>query len=759
VCVDGACVGRDASLPDGALPDAGMRDAAGCPAERSCSSGRTCCAEGEECVDGFQCLAICEGERCGDNSVLCCEGGLTCLDGVVCAAACEEEETLCGADLDECCGAGQVCLDDACVVPGDECDDDFDCMDAGLYCDPTLERCLPTPGGVSCEVPPDFEEIELTLEWHFDAVEVGGTRYGNVIYSPMVGDVSGDGVPDVVVPVYSGTNFREPVMVALSGADGSELFLIDRAGRMDSEGIALANFDDSDDALEIAYRMDGGGLRIVDGDGRTELAQVDLPDVRGTVEIVDWNADGTPDVVLGCRVFSGSDLGVLVAGSPCSAGGIEAPSIADLDDDGEPEITNGAVAIDHDGSELWSGGFAGLTAVADLDVDGSPEVIAIDAGQVRVLDGATGVTRIGPGGSWVDAAFGIPGGGEGGAPTVADFDGDGLPEIATAGQGAYVVYDPDCLETPPREGGDDCESTGFVRWQTPTQDISSSVTGSSVFDFQGDGIAEVVYNDECFLHVYDGRDGTELLMEPIANSSRTGYEYPIVVDVDADGNSEIVVVANDDYAVSRDNCPAAYAAAFGVDVGDLPEDIATGTNGVYVYGDEFDRWVPTRPIWNQYSYHVTNVAASGDVPRVEADNWTTPGLNNYRQNVQGGVIGNAPNLAVSLEAAGRCASSEIRLSAVGRNAGSRGVPAGVSVIFVRTDVDPEEVVATVATETALLPGGSERITVTASDVPVDVDLTFEVRVDGGAVAEDGVVEECTEDDNVATAEDRCPGFG
>jgi hypothetical protein len=60
--------------------------------------------------------------------------------------------------------------------------------------------------------------------------------------------------------------------------------------------------------------------------------------------------------------------------------------------------------------------------------------------------------------------------GSGGPPTVADFDGDGAPEIGVAGGTSYAVYDGD----------------GTVQWSRPTQDISSAITGSSVFDFNGD---------------------------------------------------------------------------------------------------------------------------------------------------------------------------------------------------------------------------------------------------------------------------------
>ena len=765
MCQDEMCVPRpDAGGPrDGG---GGGDDAAMCPGAQLCSGGTVCCADTEECVDGFQCLPVCEETRCGDNQMLCCAAGQVCVDGVVCAAECAAEETLCGVDFEICCGMGDVCLDDVCVTPGEVCADDFDCRDGALYCEPTIARCLTTPTDVMCEVRPDFEQIELTQEWHWSGVDVGGSNWLQVIDSPVVGDVSGDGIPDVIVPAYTSTAWNDPILVGLSGDDGSLLFAIPRDSATTSaegEGVVVADFDPTDAALEIVYRLDSGGIRMVDGDGVTELGLRVGLNARGQIEVADFDHDGVPDVVVGCRVYNGRDISDasmdIIAGGGCPSGGWEAPVVADLDGDGEVELTNGITALNHDGSVLWAGGPSGNVAIVDFDVDGMPEIVNVGGGQIRLQDGLTGAILIGPGGSVVDGTFLLPGGGTGGPPTVADFDGDGLPEFASAGRGAYAVYDPDCLSPPARLGGDTCPTDNLLRWQAPTQDFSSSVTGSSVFDFQGDGVAEVVYNDECFLHVYDGRDGTELLVPPIPNSSRTGYEYPIVVDVDGDGNSEIVVVANNDQAVVRDNCPASYAAAFGVPVGSLPPEYARGTAGVFVYGDAFDRWVPTRPIWNQYSYHVTNVLASGAVPTTEADNWSTPGLNNYRQNVQGRGIFNAPDLEVTLEAAGMCAGRSLALSAVVRNAGSRGVAAGVPVEFVRTDVTPEVVVATAMTTVALLPGQTERITVTVSDIPVDTDLTFEVRVDTpSASAPSGVAIECDEDDNTAAAAERCPGL-
>ncbi|MEM9071843.1 MAG: FG-GAP-like repeat-containing protein [Myxococcota bacterium] len=751
-CIDGRCVTRDGGVDAGF--DAG---AAMCPAERACRGGATCCPEGEECVENIFCFPVCENTRCGDNQSVCCGPDQTCLDGVVCAADCTADRELCGADLELCCDAGDTCVANACVTPGIECGDDFDCRDDALYCEPTLGRCLPTPSGDACEVRPDFEDVALVEEWHWDGfTDASGTVWSEVITTPVTGDVSGDGIPDVVVPAYTGTRFDNPVLVAINGRTGETLWVIERtdaAIAAEAEGTVLANFDPADDALEVAYRLDSGGFRIVDGDGVTEIARRAGPNNRGTIEVADLNADGTPDLVLGCHAYDGTDpetpASDLFDQGTCLAGPYAATSIADLDGDGEPEVTSGRIAVNADGTVLWdNGGAHALTAIADLDLDLLPEVITVVGGNVRILSGATGEPWGGV------APLAIPGGGTGGAPTVADFDGDGLPEIAAAGQAFYTVYDLDCFSPAPRDGGEcGTGTTNGILWSTATQDLSSSVTGSSVFDFQGDGVAEVVYNDECFLHIYDGETGRELLADPIPNSSRTGFEYPTVVDVDGDGNSEIVVIANRDQAVIRDDCPDAYAAAFGVPIADLPAEFRNGTTGVFAYGDPGDRWVGTRAIWNQFSYHVTNVEADGTVPATEADNWTTAGLNNYRQNVQGRGIFNAPNLAVELTAVEACGSSEIRLSAVVTNAGTRGVASGVAVEFARTDTDPEEIVGSVNTTRALPPGASERVTIVVT-VPLDTDLVFEARVDG-----DESVVECIEDDNVDEAMTRCPSFG
>lgn len=129
-----------------------------------------------------------------------------------------------------------------------------------------------------------------------------------------------------------------------------------------------------------------------------------------------------------------------------------------------------------------------------------PEVAVVSSGNARVQT-IDGTVVFGP--------IAIPGGGTGGAPTVADFDGDGRRELASAGGAAYVVFDLDCATTGV-VGTCPSMRTDGILWTQPSQDLSSNVTGSSVFDFDADGAAEVVYADECFLRIYDGATGTVL---------------------------------------------------------------------------------------------------------------------------------------------------------------------------------------------------------------------------------------------------------
>jgi hypothetical protein len=90
-----------------------------------------------------------------------------------------------------------------------------------------------------------------------------------------------------------------------------------------------------------------------------------------------------------------------------------------------------------------------------------------------------------------------------------------------------------------------------------TEDSSSEVTSSTVFDFNGDGASEVVYNDEEQFFVLEGRTGRVLFRN--WNPSQTRTEQAIVADVDGNGQADIVFGANQCADFAGDKIPAADA--------------------------------------------------------------------------------------------------------------------------------------------------------------------------------------------------------
>ena len=136
---------------------------------------------------------------------------------------------------------------------------------------------------------------------------------------------------------------------------------------------------------------------------------------------------------------------------------------------------------------------------------------------------------------------------------------------------------------------------------------TSGVTGTAVFNFDGDGASEVIYRDQVDLYVVDGESG-RVLNSQYSNltkcSSQTAHEYPIIADVDGDGETEIIVT-----------CAKQENKRY--------EDSNTGGNRarqghVRVYKAAPDMfWVPSRQIWNQFTYFNVNINDNLTVPRYQ----------------------------------------------------------------------------------------------------------------------------------------------
>jgi hypothetical protein len=256
-------------------------------------------------------------------------------------------------------------------------------------------------------------------------------------------------------------------------------------------------------------------------------------------------------------------------------------------------------------------------------------------------------------------------------------------------------------------------------WAQTTHDFSSSVTGSSVFDFEGDGKAEVVYNDECFLWVYDGKTGAVLFATP--TTSFTATEASVVADVDGDGHSEMLMISNGaDPSANGWKCNVApwnQPDTANNRPAWVPPQGKPAYRGITAWGDKQNSWVGTRTVWNQHAYSVSNVCDSrdgacdppnvyGSIPTAQKANWLVPWLNNFRQNVQDKGIFDAPDVTVKIDVS--CTTPVVIHVSV-RNIGLAGLPAGVEVgVFVDAGGTPTQL-GSVKTSKPLLPGQTEVI--------------------------------------------------
>jgi outer membrane protein assembly factor BamB len=199
------------------------------------------------------------------------------------------------------------------------------------------------------------------------------------------------------------------------------------------------------------------------------------------------------------------------------------PSIADIDNDGKPEVIIGSgdsylYALNgENGSVLWAyqtnGGVTSSPAIADIDNDGKLEVVIGD-NKVYAVNGEDGTLLWSiTSGQW-DSVYS--------SPSIGDLNNDGKPEVIVGcwDNHLYVL------------NGED----GSQLWvYTTTIDVKGS---PSLADIDNDGKLEVVFGTRDGIYALNGEDGSVL------------WEYweggnegspPSIADIDNDGKPEIVI--------------------------------------------------------------------------------------------------------------------------------------------------------------------------------------------------------------------------
>ncbi|MBX7078174.1 MAG: VCBS repeat-containing protein [Nannocystaceae bacterium] len=445
--------------------------------------------------------------------------------------------------------------------------------------------------------PPD--SFEPDVQWSWDGP--GAERESLV--TPLVVNLTDDNadgeidlcdIPDIVVTVTQFPN--DGHIYVLDGASGSEHMMIPTAvtwsinpavGDIDGDGIpeivAATGPGFGGPSALIAFEHDGS----VKWQNPTTISHSQ----GGAITLADLDNDGDVEISMD-RVLVDHQGNTITTLAETQVADNFTTVAADLDGDGDLEVVIGPNAYHHDGSVYFSNPQLerGFAQVANLDGDAQPEVLITSYAGITVLDhtGAVVAQNQAPGGgfSWFRPA------------TVHDFDGDNVSEVATSSANSYVMF----------------ESDFTVGWSAVVAD-GSGWAGGTAFDFDGNGVAEAMYADETNLWVFDGA-GQPLLSVP--RSAKTLSEYPVVADVDNDGSAEIVVVSDSGF-----------------------QNMQTAPT-VQVIRDVRDRWIQARRIWNQHTYHVTNVLEDGRIPMMEKPWWNN--LNTFRTNsqIEGGMICDPP---------------------------------------------------------------------------------------------------------------------
>ncbi len=546
---------------------------------------------GMMCVEGYCRLMeynIQSGNEC--NSYKLCSDDLTCLEGK-CQSVKKEDES-CDESNYQVCDTGLICKNAKCTPLGKKCSQTTDCTEKDSFCCledscGAKEHCIPYDENIthdeSCryKTKPGIFEAQVQCRWQPPADAYPNSA--RVEMPPLVGHFGNKAGLDTVVAFFS-YNARNSWSDTYPKAsfEGTIRFIHpETCETLESVGYNQVMYQgnnqpaaadlDGDGLMEFITITNQWKLAAYTWDKEKKAHKVmweteEITSNNNYVNVYDVDGDGKPEVVWGTTVVNGQDGSFIYKGGKVGGNG----AIGNFDRNSEGVATlviSDSVLKWNKSSHVWDTiakipahtykayadfGTPGADP-ASFDfktLDGYPEIVSSSGGNVYVYalipkgDGTFDTQDVMHVTLMPSVMTGK--GALGGPLTVGDFDKDGLPEIGVASSGFFGVYDPLCAGYK----ADECADK-YVLWERWSQDESSGVTGSSLFDFDGDGQTEAVYADECFTRVYDGKTGKVLFSAK--RSSSTSFEAPVVADIDGDGSTEILMGSDTNAACFDDN--------------------------------------------------------------------------------------------------------------------------------------------------------------------------------------------------------------
>lgn len=485
------------------------------------------------------------------------------------------------------------------------------------------------------EAPDNIEEIDCYIEpettnWQpqlkFTSPEEQGDDKVHILAQPFVGDIDGDGVSEVVATnrtltgsyTYSNKILifdqelkrKKSISTPQMYSNSAFPLVLVRLNPTDKEALIIIATADTTVGYKLrAYKPDG---TVVWTSTQEIFSTGSTSEKNASVSLVvgDINNDGTPDILAGDRIFN-ARTGALVSTLPAGGRGYRLlnsgnptymPLLADMDNDGQLEVVTGNTiykVTNTNGSFKTTGTVLskisqgdGFVSVADIDMDGQLDVVSIIGSiataskpklVVWTLEKGSTNGKIIAGPIEPVNQNGLTSAGVGGSRVfIGNVDDDIYPELFYSYGYRLVRFDYNKDGTTPA-------TRLNQKWLVETSDQSGATT-LSMFDFDQDGKAELVYRDMSKLRIIDGDTGAD--RQSFACFSATHSEYPVVVDFDRDGHADILVS--------------------GAVTGMTNSDVR-----LYWFSGDKDAWAPARTVWNQHGYNAVNVNEDLTIPKYQ----------------------------------------------------------------------------------------------------------------------------------------------
>ena len=482
------------------------------------------------------------------------------------------------------------------------------------------------------DFPDNVEDVDCTidaLQQPWDAQVLHSVNDIHCYFVPLVGDIDGDGNIEIVAGKVTNNDYNVTTIGIYRGSDLQQIGTINTPQPIHAGyggPMALVRYPDGNGGLQgaVVLLCDDDKLRSYDIHGQLlTTSDINAP-CTGAISITDFNHDGWPEVYIGNAVYDAATLRRLCAGPPNgnkglswrgTGSGMAMSFAANVLGDEFPELICGnSIYSVHIGSRTDVSQNSvnlletitlpnsipqdGNVAVADFNLDGQLDVlVVVDPTPNTILDTSYFYAYDPVSGDllFIHRHYARTVG----FPFVGDIDGDGFLEFV------YLDYQSSVTNSritamQYRPG------TGLqMQWQATHADESGQ-TSMTLFDFNQDGIMEIVYRDQDRLRIINGsgrshQTGNDTVpfydLYSVNMTAGTWKEYPVVADVNSDGHAEIVTCGR----------------------------MTTGlgfVGGQLVVVGGIHPWAPARKVWNQYMYNVTNINENLTVPRPLFNNAT-----------------------------------------------------------------------------------------------------------------------------------------